>query len=353
MGFAYGMRKLNILFKEMGMPWAPHKDQLFAAKNCFQGMVWNVPRRTVRLKEETRARYLEACHSWQRSRTHDLEEAQKLAGRLQHATFVIPQGRPYLWGLYNFVGVYSAVKPDGSELHNPGKPLTPTVHCWREVDWWIKQLSAPLTSRTLGYPVGILDVRAFSDASGTLGIGIVIGSEWRSWKLHKHWKEDSRDIQWAEAVGFELACRYVFARVQQGSHVCFWCNNTSVVDGWRKGRSRNRPVNNVFKHLHVFLDGIGGAAYPRYVASAENPADGPSRFDYSKLDSRRALPPISLGPELDQLVLDIDPTATVCTCGTPLPRISASDRAKRLKLDADYIHDISDLATSSAAWWDL
>jgi hypothetical protein len=352
-GFAYGMGKLNHIFKELGMPWAPHKDQVFASENTFQGMVWSVKHRSVALEEDTRLRYLEACRIWRKSHTHNLAEAQKLAGRLQHATFVIPQGRPYLWALYNFVGVYSALKPDGSIAHSPEKLLTPSTHCRGEVDWWINQLSRPRIGRRLGYPVDVLDIGAFSDASGALGIGVVIGSEWRAWKLDKLWKRDGRDIQWAEAIGFELACRYVFARLPAGRHVRFWCDNISVVDGWRKGRSRNRQVNDVFKRLHAFLDSVGGAAYPRYVASAKNPADGPSRFDFSKLSRSRALPAIPLGPGLDGLIINIDPTSADYTRSRAPPRISESERAARRKLDAEYGNYISELAVSPTVWWDL
>jgi hypothetical protein len=352
-GFAYGMCDLDHIFKELGMPWAPHKDQVFACKNTFQGMVWSVKHRSVALEEDTRFWYLDACRVWQRSHTHDLAEAQKLAGRLQHATFVVPRGRPYLWALYNFVGVYTALKPDGSLMHSPKKLLTPSTHCRAKVDWWINQLSRPGISRRLGHPVNVLDIGAFSDASGALGIGVVIGSEWRAWKLDKLWKRDNRDIQWAEAVGFELVCRYVFARLPAGSHVRFWCDNISVVDGWRKGRSRNRQVNEVFKRLHAYLDTMGGAAYPRYVASAKSPADGPSRFDFSKLSRTRALPAIPLGPGLDGLVIDINPTSTDYSRGPACPRISESERTARRKLDSEYGDYVSELAASPTIWWDL
>jgi hypothetical protein len=200
---------------------------------------------------------------------HDLVEAQKLPGRLQHATFIIPQGSPYLWALYNFVGVYSALKPDGSFAHSPKKLLTSSMHCRGEVDWWINQLSRPRVGHRLGYPVHVLDIGAFSDASGALGIGVVIRAEWCAWKFNKLWKRNNWDIQWVEAIGFELACQDVFARLPTGCHVCFWCNNISIVDGWQKDCSQNCQVNDIFKHLHAFLNSMGGAAYPCYVASAK------------------------------------------------------------------------------------
>jgi hypothetical protein len=152
-----------------------------------------------------------------------------------------------------------------------------------EVDWWINQLSRPRVGHRLGYPVHVLDIGAFSDASGALGIGVVIRAEWCAWKLNKLRKRNNWDIQWVEAIGFELACQDVFARLPTGCHVCFWCNNISVVNGWQKDCSQNCHVNDIFKHLHAFLNSVGGAAYPCYVASAKNLANSPSHFNFSKL----------------------------------------------------------------------
>jgi hypothetical protein len=78
-GFAYGICNLNHIFKKLGTPWAPHKDQVFAFENTFQGMVWSVKLRYVGLEEATRLWYLGACCTWRKSHTHNLAESQKLA----------------------------------------------------------------------------------------------------------------------------------------------------------------------------------------------------------------------------------------------------------------------------------
>jgi hypothetical protein len=98
---------------------------------------------------------------------------------------------------------------------------------------------------------------------------------------------------------------------------------------------------------------VGGAAYPRYVASAKNPADGPSRFDFSKLSRSRALPAIPLGPGLNGLIINIDPTSADYTHSRAPPRILESERAARHKLNAEYGNYISKLAVLPTVWWDL
>ncbi len=76
-----------------------------------------------------------------------------------------------------------------------------------DLEWWSLQLSQPLTRKIPG-PCKVLDFAAYSDASSGVGIGITVGSHWHAWRLLPGWNSDKRqDIQWAEAVGFELLVR--------------------------------------------------------------------------------------------------------------------------------------------------
>jgi hypothetical protein len=52
-----------------------------------------------------------------------------------------------------------------------------------------------------------------------------------------------------------------------------------VVDGWSNGRSWNRATNLVFRWIHALLNSQPAFTlfHLCYVASRDNPADGPSR----------------------------------------------------------------------------
>jgi hypothetical protein len=56
-----------------------------------------------------------------------------------------------------------------------------------------------------------------------------------------------------------------------------YCDNQGVVDSWKKGRSRNTPTNATFRRIHNVLASPPRRVFTKYVASADNPADGPSR----------------------------------------------------------------------------
>lgn len=119
---------------------------------------------------------------------------------------------------------------------------------------------------------------AFWDASSSIGIGIIIGDKWRAWKLREDWRNTGkgRDIGWAEVVGFELLVLALLENSKSNLHLFVHGNNQGVVEGWWNNRSRNPEINTVFRCIHRILAQSQSTIYTRYVASKNNPADGPS-----------------------------------------------------------------------------
>lgn len=340
---------------ELGIQWAPEKDLPPSHENTYHGVRWNTQLRTAELPNETRLRYLEGAAQWQSSRTHTLHEAQTITGRLQHLSFLIPNGRAYLSTFYAFIHLYHAVGHDRNLRKNPEKPLTPARRNQAEIAWWIAQLQQPRIVRHLPRPTRIIDIQAYSDASSTIGIGIYINHEWRAWQLREGWdtRDPHRDIQWGEAVGVDLLARYIFTRVETGSHVRLWCDSQPVVGAWRKGYSRNTAVNDIIKELQTYLDDVGGHIYLRYVESAANYADAPSRFDFTKLDYSRMLPPIPLPDHYAPDVLDFDPrTDTAPDVHRARPCLTPAERTERVKLNLKYDATQSDHLSDPRIWWE-
>jgi hypothetical protein len=83
------------------------------------------------------------------------------------------------------------------------------------------------------------------DASTDFGIGILIGNHWAAWKLLPSWKSDGRDIGWAESIALELACMWLCSSEQDllDADIVVHGDNTSVIDAYKKGRSRNIQRN--------------------------------------------------------------------------------------------------------------
>jgi hypothetical protein len=291
--FTYSDADIDLISGQLGIPWEPSKTIPFASSVPFLGFDWNLSDRTVALTEKKRTKYRAAIEAWLPNPTHDLEETQKLYGKLLHACLVLPAGRAYLTNLEVLMASFSG---------NPFVPHHAPRHTATDLCWWLDVLLSPRLSRSIPGPSCVIDQHAFSDASSGFGIGIVVGDRWRAWHLLPGWKADGRDIGWAEAVGFEFLARTLAATSQPGQHLRVFGDNKGVVEGWWKGRSRNWETNKVFRRIHDLADTHQCVFITRYVASRENPADGPSRGLYPSL--ARLLPAISIPVPLRQFISD-------------------------------------------------
>ncbi|TFY74472.1 hypothetical protein EWM64_g9540 [Hericium alpestre] len=291
----------------LGIPWQLEKDIPFSNEFQFTGFVWNISARTVALPTTKAEKYLSAIRQWQESRTHDLHEVQKLHGKLLHACAVFPRGRAYLTRLEIMLGNFGTT---------PFKRITPPNGTQDDIDWWAHALQHESLRRCIPGPVDVLEVNAFSDASSGFGIGIVLGNRWRAWRLIPGWNKNSeqRDIGWAEAIGFELLVLAVLSlhksrRPEEAFHFKVYGDNRGIVEGWWNGRSRNHAVNSVFRRLHSTLESENAHVYTRYVPSASNPADDPSRGRYPH--GQPLLPRFVIPEALRELVFDCtEPVST-------------------------------------------
>ena len=292
--FTYCIDDIDTISLQLGIPWEKSKDIPFSSHPTFLGFVWDIPKRLVSLSASKQAKYLAAVSAWQSKRTHDLHEAQKLHGKLIHASLIIPSGRAYLTNLERFLGIFD---------DKPFMPKTPPHHTQDDILWWKTTLSGPTISRPIPGPCAVHDFQAYSDASTSHGIGIIIKGSWRAWKLIPGWDHDGRDIGWAESIGFEFLIRSILNAKATGIHFKVFGDNQGIIEGWWQGRSRNRACNEVFKRIHQLLANSSCTVLTRYIPSEHNPADKPSRGIYPP--ASLLLPPICIPHELRPFIADI------------------------------------------------
>lgn len=333
--YSYSMQDIDDISDELGIPWEASKDIQFANEVPFIGFSWDLEARTVTLPDKKKKKYIQAIVEWESSAVHDLQEAQKLYGKLLHTCLVIPAGRAYLTNLESFMGVFG---------NNPFMPRHPPRGTPHDLFWWKTMLSNELVSRPIPAPGPIVDIQAYSDASSETGIAITIGAQWRAWRLLPGWKTDQRDIGWAEAVGFALLVSSITQFSHSGTHYKVYGDNAGVVEGWWTGRSRNKQTNNIFKLIHDQTKFHGITIHTRYVPSKLNPADDPSRGRYYA--KNLLLPIIQIPQGLRQYIVNFDAPQQLVeqnVCGKekkakPLPKPDHSHtKIERCRLNDDSI----------------
>ena len=269
---SYCMDDIDSVSNPLGIPWEPSKDQPFASTVDYLGFTWDLNKRQVFLSIKKVTKYIQAINDWLGRKAHTLVEVQGLYGKLIHASAALLMGRAFLTGLERMMRICS---------DKPFLPHRPEKTIKDDLRWWKNALQSGLVSKTIFPPSTPVDIQAFSDASSLIGIGIVVGSHWKAWRLIPGWQtlNEQRDISWAEAIGFELLI-YAIATIPgiTGSIIVHG-DNTGIVEGWRNGRHCNRAANEVFKRIHQFLRTLPHRleVVTQYIPSAFNPADPPSR----------------------------------------------------------------------------
>ena len=125
------------------------------------------------------------------------------------------------------------------------------------------------------------------------------------WRLAQGWKSQGRDIQWAEAIGFELLVIALCAVSSSGKHITVYGDYCGVVEGWWKRSSANKSTNCIFRRILKLSESGDRTIYTKYVPSAKNPADAPSRGRY--LSFKLLLNCIPIPPKVQPFIVNIQP----------------------------------------------
>lgn len=215
-----------------------------------------------------------------------------VVGTLNHCAIIIPTSCSHLPSLYRLSARFPADAHSLCTRKISGEALA-------DVAWWRDQLSLPFCGMGISTPGSPSPTPLFVNASTSWGIGLIFGDHWSAWRLSDGWKSEGRDIGWAEMVAVELALRSLIAAGFRDTHFLLRSDNQGVVGALRAGFSCSSQQNTILRHIVSLLLEHSLWFTTVWVASADNPADAPSRGVFPPSSSRfphSALIPVPLRP---------------------------------------------------------
>lgn len=198
----------------------------------------------VEISLAKKKKYMEVIADWHSRKMHTLLNIQQLYNKLLHTSLVVPAGCAYITSLETMLGVCSSC---------PFVPHHAIKHLNTNLSWWDTKLTLPFLGKCITHPTSFHDIHGFSDASLSIGIGIIIHGHWQAWILHPGWQTQNRqhDISWAECIGFELLMLTILDNLPTDAeqHFCLFCNNQGVINAWHNGHSHNWEINTMFHNI--------------------------------------------------------------------------------------------------------
>lgn len=262
-------------FKKFGWQLS-EKGFDFGRKFTHCGLEIDLDRRTVTLPEDKKTKYrtkVEELLKGAGERKIKKDELETVIGSLLYSTLCAPTRRSYLHNLFAARRAY--------DYNNPHQKRHLERTTIADLNLWKRWLSDPLPlSTSFDRFQRRINVRASSDAS-SMGIGIVIGTEYAMWRLEENWREeDENHIGVAEGwalVALLDALIKKYGDGIEGSLVVLECDNMGICYGVKKGWSRNKRQNAAIRRLDELASLSNIYLQVQYVRSEDNPADEPSR----------------------------------------------------------------------------
>lgn len=256
--------------ERLGVKTNSTKYAEFAEQQAFIGFQWNITNRTVGLSAEKLLKRRKELDQFWIKLTWKKNELEKINGKLNHLTLILPQLKPYLTANFRWLASWNYP----SQKKAPDDVLD-------DMAYWRKTLTTLTPTRLIPDQLE-WNVGWVGDASSEYGIGVIVGKRWAQFKWLPGWDSPSigpeRSIAWAETVTVRLGL-IIAARIHQlpGRTVSVLSDNTTTNAAAKNFRSRDFRVNEEWKIIQAMLIGLDCNLSLHYVKSADNKADRLSR----------------------------------------------------------------------------
>jgi hypothetical protein len=274
--YSFDIENICDVARHLGVPFSAKKLAPFSSTTRYVGFWWDWDTKIVSLPGEKRVEVQAKVSAALALDKISLKSLHSLSGSLSHVSMVVPEGRSNLRGLWNLL---SSMSSSSSSPHSQ-REWSPSAR--RDLEWWNKLLdSRDISMRLCTEVVPDDSFQVFSDASTSWGIGVVIGSEYDRFKLSdgwENWDDEPKDIGWLEFAGLELAVFFLLSKHRlRNRHILIHVDNQGIIGAWNARVSRNPAQNAVLARIIRLLLRAQCFVSLAYIASAQNPADAPSR----------------------------------------------------------------------------
>ena len=241
------LNSLLALFKELGIPVAPHKIEGPATVMVFLGILFDTIAMTIRLDDERLVALHQELALWSERRTASKEELQSLIGVLSFAAKVVAPGRTFLRRMIDHLRSLPA-NTSPTTQHPLSTSFDMDLKWWRQfLSKWNGVAIIPDEDWTAADALNI-----YTDAC-VPGYGGVFGSHWFAcqWTVEEEQQaaRDSRDSMPFKELYALTRAAATWGSQWRGHKILFHCDCQPMVDAWRAGDSRKPHIAQLIRTL--------------------------------------------------------------------------------------------------------
>ncbi|KAI7936620.1 hypothetical protein MJO28_015519 [Puccinia striiformis f. sp. tritici] len=266
--------------EELGVKTNPSKVSPFKEEQKYIGFIWNATHKTVRLPEDKKLQRIQQVKEFLApDASFTFKQVEQMASQLNHVSYMLPQLRCYLNGLYRWMNGW---------VHK-NIELTLPANARDDLEMWLTTLLFFKETRMIQNP-DPTDIGWVGDATTSYGIGVLIGKRWAQFQLREGWNhgpKTKRNIAWLETVAIQVGLIALSTlKARPGKNFIVWTDNTTTESTIKKKRAAGVHVNKEWKLIQTLLVKLDLDITAQRVTSKENPADALSRGDRSRYDPR-------------------------------------------------------------------
>jgi hypothetical protein len=240
---------------QLGFRFQDSKTILPCTKLEFVGLEIDTVAMEARLPLDKLDFLRELLDGWLSKRSVGLRELQELVGFLQFTCQVIPHSRAFIRRLINF----------SMTFRSPFTVRRVPAYALADIMWWHTFAFAWNGIRLITpfYPT----VHVYTDASGTKGIGGILGSLWFSSRVPRRFRK--RDIQFKEIYAV-LQAILRWGHLWRHHHVVFHVDNEAIVDAITKETNRSRFTMTILRPIVMLAAFLDFSFSSCWLSSAQN-----------------------------------------------------------------------------------